>query len=362
MNPQNIPLDLQNVAKQYSIQDLQANFHKNKELVECLDQIGKKCTREINGLLGSKANEYKVFHEKNREIERTMRSLFTPTPEGRKIKSQFQKKRISDSDHFIKSLGINPKDIKSIYSKYQKESISVIEKARAAESTVESVMGSIPTDVIVENPDSPWHSIHPPYFYYYGGDSLWHNGSAGTFGERANASGDSFTGDISSWSQNFIYEGDDWATETTTSNILIYFQMPATGRLNIWSQMLCIESSYNGWLSDDWGWSDGSISQSSKYYMSVGEQLGIEEVYFTLLYYYGHSDGENVQWSGNMAMPGDTKAFNLNTDIVYPAGKMILMRAGIIDHQDATINDMSSWGEIRNHWILNGIFISAIYP
>jgi hypothetical protein len=59
-----------------------------------------------------------------------------------------------------------------------------------------------------------------------------------------------------------------------------------------------------------------------------------------------------------MAMPGDTKAFNLYTNSIDPAGKMILMRTGIIDHQVATVNDMTSYGEIKNHWILNGIFIS----
>ena len=69
--------------------------------------------------------------------------------------------------------------------------------------------------------------------------------------------------------------------------------------------------------------------------MSVGEHLGIEEAYFTLLYYYVHSD-KNVEWSGNMAMPGDTKAFNLYTNSIDPAGKMILMGGGIIDRQDAT--------------------------
>ena len=37
-----------------------------------------------------------------------------------------------------------------------------------------------------------------------------------------------------------------------------------------------------------------------------------------------------------MAMPGDTKAFNLYTNSIDPAGKMILMRGGIIDREDET--------------------------
>ena len=57
-----------------------------------------------------------------------MRPLFIATPEGRRIKSQFQKTTLAEADEFIKSLGINPNDVKSILKKYQEESRSVIEK------------------------------------------------------------------------------------------------------------------------------------------------------------------------------------------------------------------------------------------
>ena len=256
-----------------------------------------------------------------------MQSLFTATPEGRKIKTQFQQKVISDSNQFIKSLGINLNDLKSIISKHHEESKSIIEKARSVESSLESAVGSAPTEVVTENPDSPWHSIHPPYFFGYGERYGSHTGSAETFGERVFHNEDHFTGEISCLSQNFIYHGDDHAEESTeaSSGMLIYFQMPATGRLNIWSQILCIESRYIFSLTNWAGWSDATVSQSSNYYMSVGEQLGLEEAYFQLFYLARHTD-KNVDFAENIAMPGETKAFHFTTDSVYPAGQWILMK------------------------------------
>jgi hypothetical protein len=133
VNEQNIPRDLQNAAIQYSIDHIRANFEKDKELFNLLEQIQKKCTSEINELLGSKAKDYMMFHEKRREVASNIRPLFSATPEGQKIKSQFKKRRLAEADEFIKNLGINLNDFKSIRKKYQEEARSVIQKARMVE-------------------------------------------------------------------------------------------------------------------------------------------------------------------------------------------------------------------------------------
>jgi hypothetical protein len=130
MSERDIPQDLQNAGIQFSIDHIRANFEKDKELFNLLEQIQKKCTSEINELLGSKAKDYMIFHEKRREVASNIRPLFTATPEGRKFKSEFKKRRLAEADEFIKNLGINLNDFKSIRKKYQEEARSVIEKAR----------------------------------------------------------------------------------------------------------------------------------------------------------------------------------------------------------------------------------------
>ena len=182
----------------------------------------------------------------------------------------------------------------------------------------------IPAEVIHPEPDSPWLSIHPPYFYAHGDVYiLWDSSlSAGPSSHESRPEGSHYenclTGEMSCINNSSITASFDHETQlvATSSIILIYFQMPASGRLNIWSQWQCVESSYGGYLSNDLGWSDATVTQSSRLFMSVGEELGMEEAYFRLLDHHRHTD-HDVQWSDNMVMPGEYRTFNLVTDIPY---------------------------------------------
>jgi hypothetical protein len=227
MNGASIPLELQHAGIEYTLDQNKANFYKNKELTGLLDKIRQECIREIHGLLGSKANEYESFCEKRREMARTNEHLFTATPEGRKIKSQFMKERLSEANEFIRRQNINPKDVKSILSKYQEECKSLIEKTRAVKGSLQFVVGTLPPDVVDPDPESPWESIHPPYTYSFGDRYSSHSGEADAFGPFVSHNENSLTGEISCLSQNFIYNAGNHATQTTlaSSNILMYFQI-----------------------------------------------------------------------------------------------------------------------------------------
>jgi hypothetical protein len=130
MVKQPVPRELGNAAIRSALVQSLANFDKNKELSDLLDQIREKCIGEVYGLLGSQAKDYTTFRDKASDIAKTMRPLFTSTPEGKRIKSQFQETRLAEANEFIKSLDVNPKDVKSVLKKYQEESRSVIEKNR----------------------------------------------------------------------------------------------------------------------------------------------------------------------------------------------------------------------------------------
>lgn len=356
MNQSNIPRNLKLTAIQHILDETKTNFGKNRKISDLLDEIRERCIREIYDLLGSKAQEYVLFREKSRDIAKTKRHLFTATPEGRKIKAHFQKTRIDEANEFIKKLGINHKDIKSILKKYQEDSKSVIEKKRPAIEILLDV-GSIPPDVA--DPDRHWTLIEPPYYYAYGDRFVDTSGSA-IFRSDTIHSESNLTGEISCLTKNQIIYPGDHATEldSATSNLLIYFQMPYSGRLNAWSFLECVESSYSGELSDEWGWSDANIIQSSAYFMAVGGPPDYDSRLFPLLYYHrGEDDGE---WSGTMALPGEYRYPNFISNTYYSAGEWVFMRTGITDFQDVVVNDMEFIGEIRNSWILRKLAISVI--
>jgi len=102
---------------------------KSEELINRLKQIQEGYTRELDDFLGAKSKEYKAFYEKRREAARRMQAQFKPTPEGGKSEIEFKKKRLAEANEFIKNLGINGNDLKSIRNKYQEQFRQVVGKA-----------------------------------------------------------------------------------------------------------------------------------------------------------------------------------------------------------------------------------------
>ena len=130
MNGQKVPRDLEYAAVQYRVDDMKARDVKNRELLTAVRRIEERYTREINEFLGSKAEKYKSFYEKRRETAIKLEPKFTPTSEGSKAEIEFNKTRLSEANEFIRNIGVDAEDIKSIRCKYLQEYRQAVEKDR----------------------------------------------------------------------------------------------------------------------------------------------------------------------------------------------------------------------------------------
>jgi hypothetical protein len=101
--------------------------------------------------------------------------------------------------------------------------------------------------------------------------------------------------------------------------------------------------------------------QASRYFMTAGESIDGDEAYFQLLDYRRHTD-DDVEWGDNMVTPGEYRVFNLVSHGSFSAGQWVPIKAGILDYQDAVLDDMGFVGEIKNSWILHGVWVSAFNP
>lgn len=283
-----------------------------------------------------------------------MQPLFTATPEGRKIKAQFQKKRLAESNEFIKNQSINQNDLKAVLKKYHEESKSAIEKARKIERLIDS-------DVVDPNPNDQWTLIHPPYFYCYGERYTERSGGDDDVFAHVEYSQNIDTGEFHNQSQLIIHNPGDLSIGLTsaTSIFLIYFQMPATGRLNAWSYFECLRSVYSGHLWNEWGWSNAEAILQSRFFMMAGTGPDKDYAYFPLLYDY-MSTSDDIYWSDYMTMPGEFKYCNFISEISYPAGQWVLLTVGINDLQDFVVDDMQPTAYMTNNWILRKLAISAV--
>jgi hypothetical protein len=356
MNKHIVSSTFQLAAIQRDLDERKVYYERNRRLSDCLGEIQQKCMREISEILGSKYQDYLKFRQKARDIARTKRPLFTATPEGRKAKNEFQKTRLAEANLFIKDLGIETDVINLVLSKFQDESRSVIEETRRTGKLLD--VGHISPEVA--EPNHPWIYIYPPYYGSSSNKYVSHCGH-GDFEQNVIHHESHLTGEISLFTQNGIFDPGDssFGLVVATSGLGIRFQMPVTGRLNIWSYLECVEASYGGYLSDEWGWSDATIEQYSQYYTNVGLAPNFAEAKFELLNYSrGDEDGE---WAGNMAQPGEIKYCNLITDIEFSAEEEVRIGVGIIDYQYTTVNDKDVIMNILSNWILRKLAISVIH-
>lgn len=292
-----------------------------------------------------------------------MRPLFTATHERERIKRQFQKMRLAEANGFINGLGINPNDVKSILRKYREQSRSVIEKTRTTAKLLDADHVP-PSDIEVEQELSPWKFIFPPYWYISG--DRWNSHGDTNFGWRYIVHSENHkTGEISCHSQLIIHDPGDhaWYSSADTCAVLIIFQIPASGLTDAWSYLECVESSYSGFLIDEFGWSDVDVEQTSRYFMSVGfpneTPTTFERANYNLLDYYRGGEDEG-HWYGIMAQPG-----HINIHILFPV-VLIQLENGflwlrvLMRLKSLVVNDMEAFSDISSSWIVRNLAISAI--
>lgn len=351
-----VPSDFELIAVESSIERQRANFSREKELSNVLRQMRANSIKELHEVLGSKANEYFAFRQKMRDRSRTMRSLYTPTPEGEKIRTEFEKKSIAEVREFLNSIEINPTDIKNIQEKYIAQSQSAIEKA------MDITKVSYSDVTFKEEPklsSNPWTFKRPPYDGDWGG-AIQNGTNREPWWRFARTSQSRLTGTISCRSENGVIgeaSDSDFSWTEALSEILVWFQMPSVGLLEAWISLQCIETPNYGSLHDEWGVSDARIRQLSRPYLEVLSPREGRASYGLLLDYQRR--GDVGSWSNTAACPGCVLHTHLYSLQSYPAGQWVLLAIGIHDFNWFWVNDMNCMSDMNNRWFVRQVALNS---
>lgn len=348
---QEIPSDLRLQAMEDSIEREKAVLSTEKELTNALNQIREDYKKELRDALGSNANKYLAFHQKTKDRIRDMRSFYTPSPEGEKIRVEFQKRSLTEARGFINSLGINSTNIENIQKKYIAQSRSAVQKA--LNITEVPYVEATPAD-LPKQTSNPWTWKSPPYdgnwgYWYWqrtGGNSWVDNHQ------------DRFNGAIGSWSGISLSGADDsdYSYTQSWSEIRVWFQMPAAGLVEAWAYLQCIDTPYSGSLSDEWGVSDASIQQLSMPYLKAVSPAGGIRYGGLRDYQRGEDDGS---WSAVIANPGQYVYPHLFSTESYSAGQWVYLAIGVYDLNYFWVNDMSCSAYLTDRWFARNVVLRS---
>lgn len=353
MDEQNAPRDLQFSPIESSIEKYKAFLESNKDLSNALNEIRENCRKEVHDLLGSKVNEYLTFRQKIRDRGRDIHSVYRPTPEGEKIRSESMRKLSAEACEFINNLGVDSNNVKNVQKKYLAQSQSAIEKTMKIIAAPDAPGTS--TEISKLTDSSAWTMKKPPY------DSSWGSEFREGFGGTRYMSHheNKLTGEIKCESMMEEYDVDifgGWSRTDCYSEILIWYQMPADGLIEAWFSLLCLDTPYSGWIGDEVGLSDAYIEQRSACYLGISQPQSGERVFGDYLYSTRFTDGWDLSWSGNVAQPGERKYFQLlYTPRRFAAGEWVLVAIGIHDLHYVRPANMSYDLIMRNHWIVEEV-------
>jgi hypothetical protein len=361
LNRQDIPRDLQFAAYESSIERDKSILAQNIELSNLLHQIRGNYIREVRDILGSKFNEYQAFRQKIRERYLAIRPLLIATPEGEKVRSEFERTSAAEKREFITSLGNDFENVKKVQKKYRAQATSAVEKAM-------NIVEPAPyVDVKSPDFDNTWTFRTPPYDGSSGYELKDYAGFQGNSTELAVSHfEDASTAEIGC--KSFIRIGMAWAHEedpyghtTAGSDVWVSFLMPTTGLAEVYVFLQSIETTYDGYIKDEFGFSGVEMKQESKAYLEIlppaaQAAAGDEKRYQTLLDYRKSYEHE---WSSVVTWPGDYLYPHLYSMHPYAAGETVVLKIGVEDQNYVRLNDMTCFSNLTNRWFVSKVAIRS---
>jgi hypothetical protein len=224
MSEQDIFGELRFAGYENSIERQKSILAKGKRLSETLKQLRENYAKEVDKILGSRHKEYLKLRQKLREQELDLRPLFTPTPEGEKIKGQFKKMRSAKVRNFITSLGGDYASVRNAQKVYRAQVSSSVQEA------IEETKGPLAdknAPPFEDKPGNPWVYRYPPYIEASGYQRIFEDEGVQTVSHFENAA----TGEIGCKSHIYMVLEEDEPTRGQTrasSEVWFSYRMPST--------------------------------------------------------------------------------------------------------------------------------------
>lgn len=359
MNEKDLPLEVQHASLEASIENEKAILSSNKELSKNLEEIRKACKKEIREVLGSNYDEYISLRKRIRSRALEMRRLVRPNREGEKIKKEFDRESLAGKRKFITSVGDSVVSVRNIQKKFKAQTTLAVEKALNIVQTPDVDLDP----PVLQDTTTPWIYKVPPYYDSSGLVARYHHGTVHYSGQShyENAS----TGEMGTRSliQMREEEEDSTCMSYARSDISVLFQLPVAGLVEVYVYLQCIDSSYNTWMFDEFGFSKMQLYQRNRVFLEEVYPLNTgvppPRRYQTLLEIYKDDDDEDGSKSGEIAMPGESVYPHLFSTRAYATGELLIMKIGVESLQLAGVNDYECQGMLNSQWFVSKVALKS---
>jgi hypothetical protein len=348
MSNQEVPEEILSAAQDALFARQQAMLSAIQNLSKTLRRLRAESINETHILLGPKLQNYNTFRQQLKDRFTLIRRDCVHTQEGLKTKAEERLKLLRQAREYLRKSGVDIARIQEIKNNYKAKAQEAVAKILEIDEKAPTI---ITDPALVPKPThNPWTWKYPGYNGEWG--TTWFDQSKGA--KLISHKENSWSGEIGCHSRVAIYDAsdDDYCWTKAMSEVWLWFKTPAAGMIEAWVDLQTIYANYDGWLEDEWGFSDADIRQQSWAYLEIISPAGKRRENVFLDYRRGEDEGD---WNGSPASAGSHRWAHLYSMESYPAGKWVLIAIGVLDFNFVWVNDMSC-----EAWLTNRYFIPQL--
>jgi hypothetical protein len=278
----------------------------------------------------------------------------TPTVAGETEITEARLAAAEKSRSFLKEIGFNMARASKVRGEYEVRWQKTMSKAigRPEKPNYIVLPEQVPEDV-----HNPWATFTPPY-PGWAWDYAWQKSDEPHYPSFWRYL-DSASGELGSYTHTHVSGADDsdFAYVRYRTSIRFWYRIPATGLVELWMQMQCIDTPYSGYLHDEWGWSNSACDQESYGRLRVIHPGPGAPRKATILDY--RRTGTDANWSRDIALPGEYRWAHFFSTESYTANTWLLLEVGTEDWNHFWSNDVTIHSAMTMHWFLRRVYVRS---
>lgn len=332
------------------------------ERMKQVNKIKESHENKLVQLIGKK--KMKRFREFLADLQRSKSDILLPPGNTRDGYDKWQKihlRHISEANAFLKEAGVDYQKLKEINLSIQAQYRNLLPDTPTQDGNPLTIL--LPEEISFSDNGSPNENatiIRPPYPF---GLELAHDyrDIDDNFAYRPSYVMNATTGLVGGSSILENSNASDWDSAVTEYDTMVgfYYQMPATGLLEVWIEVQSSLSKNHLNLKDEFGWSDASAYQVNYLVMTAFSASQTSEPKLCEMSRFDVEDETDGFWNLSPLTDGNTYWAHLFSSVPFEEGENVMVLVGTRNFHSSISNDVEVNSVMEFNWFIRSVYLNS---
>lgn len=356
-----VPFEVRQAILEEKISVDQASVRRAGEDAKLIKSIADERRHRTVSLIGPE--KYERFRGYIADQKRAKARLLLP-PRGpemsREEVERFRAERREESQVALRAIGVSVDQLRLLREKTTTALTKLAMERPVLDGRHISIL--LPAEVpqpIRTGQTGSWRFFRPPY----DGWSWWIDGSMAGFTFTPTLFLDAGVGLVGNMShvRDSDASDNDYAHMKYATAVSFWYQMPATGLIEVWIEGQSVASHHHLSLWDEWGWSNSSVTQQDFLTLKASVGGSASALQMAEMSWFRTSDETEGYWDNHYLTDGATYWATLRSDpsVIIPAGAWVLVEVGMLNFHSSFSNDVEVYSTMDFSWIIRNVAVRS---